>query len=152
MQQRSCPTPALPFACWTIQSVGRAADFVGNCNGLVVADPRLTSVPCANTLSPRSEIEGLGGLLALPHIGTPGDFAVAPAEELLADEAWDIPRSGQNPKILGRDDTEVIRYLITIGVPSPGYFLAQEREDLRFEIGECRMTSIVGDMLVHQPP
>jgi hypothetical protein len=26
-----------------------------------------------------------------------------------------IPRSGQNPKILGRDDTEVIRYLITIG-------------------------------------
>src|SRR5271166_2929508 len=27
-----------------------------------------------------------------------------------------IPRSGQNPKILGRDDTEVIRYLITIYV------------------------------------
>src|SRR6202041_3093276 len=63
-----------------------------------------------------------------------------------------IPRSGQNPKILGRDDTEVIRYLITIDEPSPGYFLAQEREDRRFEIGECRMTSIVGDMLVHQGP
>ena len=67
-------------------------------------------------------------------------------------ETASIPRSGQNPKILGRDDTEVIRYLITIGVPFPGHFLAQEREDRRFEIGECRMTSIVGDMLVHQPP
>jgi hypothetical protein len=72
--------------------------------------------------------------------------------QLFARFVLDIPRSGQNPKILGRDDTEVIRYLITIGVPSPGYFLAQEREDLRFEIGECRMTSIVGDMLVHQAP
>ena len=72
--------------------------------------------------------------------------------EFMRDLLASLPRSGQNPKILGRDDTEVIRYLITIGVPSPGYFLAQEREDLRFEIGECRMTSIVGDMLVHQAP
>jgi cytochrome c oxidase subunit I len=38
-----------------------------------------------------------------------------------------IPRSGQNPKILGRDNTEVIRYLITIGVPFSGHLLAQER-------------------------
>ena len=67
-------------------------------------------------------------------------------------EKPDIHFGRRGGKILGRDDTEVIRYLITIGVPSPGYFLAQEREDLRFEIGECRMTSIVGDMLVHQAP
>ena len=63
-----------------------------------------------------------------------------------------IPRSGQNPKILGRDDTEVIRYLITIDTPFSGNLRAQEREDRRFEVSECRMTSIVGDMLVHQPP
>jgi hypothetical protein len=63
-----------------------------------------------------------------------------------------IPRSGQEPKILGRDDTEVIRYLITIDTPFSGHLLAQEREDRRFEVSECRMTSIVGDMLVHQPP
>src|ERR1700733_3663910 len=37
------------------------------------------------------------------------------------------PRSGQNPKILGRDNTEVIRYLITIDVPFSGHLLAQER-------------------------
>jgi hypothetical protein len=35
-----------------------------------------------------------------------------------------IPRSGQNPKILGRDDTEVIRYLITIDTPFSGHLLA----------------------------
>ena len=62
------------------------------------------------------------------------------------------PAQVRTRKSLGEMDTEVIRYLITIGVPSPGYFFAQEREDLRFEIGECRMTSIVGDMLVHQAP
>ena len=64
----------------------------------------------------------------------------------------DIPCSGQNPKILGRDDTEVIRYLITIAVPFSGHLLAQKGQDRRFEIGECGMTSIVGDMLVHQAP
>ena len=45
---------------------------------------------CANTLSPRSGIERLGGLPPLPHIGTPGDFAVAPAD----DEAWDTEKVG----------------------------------------------------------
>src|SRR5271166_3766764 len=64
----------------------------------------------------------------------------------------DIPRSGQNPKILGRDDTEVIRYLITIGVPFSGHLLAQEGQDRGLEVGECCMTSIVGDVLVHQAP
>jgi glycine/D-amino acid oxidase-like deaminating enzyme len=63
-----------------------------------------------------------------------------------------IPRSVQNPKLLGRDDTEVIRYLITIGVPFSGHLLAQKGQDFGFEVSKCRMTSIVGDMLVHQPP
>src|ERR1700677_3954662 len=48
-----------------------------------------------------------------------------------------IPRSGQNPKILRPDDTEVIRYLITIDVPFSGHLLTQKGEDRRFEIGEC---------------
>ena len=68
------------------------------------------------------------------------------------DWAQAIPRSGQNPKILGRDDTEVIRYLITIDTPFSGHLLAQKGQDCGFEVSECRMTSIVGDMLVHQPP
>ena len=34
-----------------------------------------------------------------------------------------ILRSRQNPKILGRDDAEIIRYFITIGVPFPGHLL-----------------------------
>ncbi|HEY4042710.1 MAG TPA: hypothetical protein VGM32_12815, partial [Rhodopila sp.] len=58
-----------------------------------------------------------------------------------------IPRSRQNPKILGRDDAKIIRYLITIGVPFSGHLLTQEREDRRSEIGEHRMTSIVRNML-----
>jgi hypothetical protein len=64
----------------------------------------------------------------------------------------DIPRSGQNPKSLGEIDTEVIRPMIAIGVPFSGHLLAQEGEDRRFEIGECGVTSIVGDMFVHQAP
>ncbi len=63
-----------------------------------------------------------------------------------------IPRSRQNPKILGRDDAEVIRNLVAIGAPFSGYLLTQERQDRGFEIGERRMTSIVRDVLVHQAP
>src|SRR4051812_11853314 len=63
-----------------------------------------------------------------------------------------LPRSRQNPKILGRDDTEVIRYLITVCAPSSGHLLAQEGQDHSSEISERRMTSIVRDMLVHQAP
>ena len=37
---------------------------------------------------------------------------------------WGIPRSRQNPKILGRDDAEIIRYLITVSAPFSGHFLA----------------------------
>jgi len=68
---------------------------------------------------------------------------------------WDIyciPRSGENPKILGRDDTDVIRYLITIGIPFSGHLLAQKGQDRGFEVGKCRVASIVGDVLVHQAP
>jgi hypothetical protein len=54
--------------------------------------------------------------------------------------------------LLGPDDTEVIRYLITIDVPFSGHLLTQKGEDRRFEIGECLVTSIVRDMLVHQAP
>src|SRR5271166_3132181 len=65
---------------------------------------------------------------------------------------WPNSSSGQNSKILGRDDTEVIRYLITIGVPFSGHLLAQEGQDRGLEVGECSMTSIVDDMPVHQAP
>src|ERR1700722_13648430 len=36
--------------------------------------------------------------------------------------------------------------------PFSGRLLAQERKDRRFEISEPCMTSIVGDVLMHQPP
>jgi hypothetical protein len=63
-----------------------------------------------------------------------------------------IPRSVQNPKLPRRDDSEVIRYLITIDTPFSGYLLAEKGQDRGFEVSECRMTPIVGDMLVHQTP
>jgi transposase len=64
----------------------------------------------------------------------------------------DIPCSRQNPKILGRDDAEIIRYLVTIGVPLSGHLLAQERQDRSSEISKRGVTSIVRDLLVHQAP
>jgi hypothetical protein len=75
-------------------------------------------------------------------------------KKLLADYrlAQDIPCSGQNPKILGRDDTEVVRYLIAKDVPFSGHLLAQKGQDRGFEVAECRMTSIVSDVPVHQAP
>ncbi len=56
------------------------------------------------------------------------------------------------PEILGRDDTEAIRYLVTIGVPFSGHLLAQKGQDCGFELRECRIHRLVGYMLVHQPP
>ena len=35
-----------------------------------------------------------------------------------------IPGSRQNPKILGRDNAEIVRYFITIGAPFSGHLLA----------------------------
>jgi hypothetical protein len=51
-----------------------------------------------------------------------GEFrSMSPSPRLITDN---IPSSGQNPKILGRDDTEVIRDLIAISVPFSGHLLA----------------------------
>jgi hypothetical protein len=63
-----------------------------------------------------------------------------------------IPRSRQDPKILGRDDAEIFRYLIAVGVPFSGHLLAQKRQDRRFEIGEGLVAAIVRDTLMHQTP
>src|SRR5208282_5740202 len=89
----------------------------------------------------------------LPHL-SPGSRGPAPKLGLhkIFNNILSIPSSGQNPKILGRDDTEVIRYLITIGIPFSGHLLAQKGQYCGFEIAERRMTSIVGDVLVHQAP
>src|SRR5271165_33556 len=91
-----------------------------------------------------------GGITAVFPAASRGSITRSSASYALS--ARSIPRSGQNSKILGRDDTEVIRYLITIGVPFSGHLLAQEGQDRGFEVGECCMTSIVGDMPVHQAP
>jgi hypothetical protein len=42
-----------------------------------------------------------------------------------------IPRSRQDPKILGRDDAEIIRDLVTIGAPFSGHVLAQKTSGSR---------------------
>ncbi len=47
----------------------------------------------------------------------------------------DILRSRQDPKILGRDDAEVVGYGVAIEVPRPGHLLAQECQDRAAEIG-----------------
>jgi transposase len=43
--------------------------------------------------------------------------------KIVARASDNILRSPQNPKILGRDDTEIIRYFVTIGIPFSGHFL-----------------------------
>src|ERR1700739_2631428 len=63
-----------------------------------------------------------------------------------------IPRSRQNPKILGRDDAEVVRDLIAVEAPVPWYLFAQEREDRLAEVFEGLVACVVGDVFVHQPP
>src|SRR4029079_19108604 len=60
--------------------------------------------------------------------------------------------SRQNPKILGRDDAEVVRHGIAVGVPVPWHLLAQERQDGAAEVSKGLVTSVVCDVIVHQPP
>jgi hypothetical protein len=89
-------------------------------------------------------------ILGVPTVGD--RIAQMVVKQLIEADLDSIPRSVQKPKFAGRDDTEVIRYLITIDTPFSGHLLAQKGQDCGFEVSECRMTSIVGDMLVHQPP
>ena len=63
-----------------------------------------------------------------------------------------ILRSRQNPKILGRDNSEVIRYLIAVDVPFSGHVLTQEAQDRLFEVGKRLIAGVVGDIFVHQTP
>ncbi len=63
-----------------------------------------------------------------------------------------IPRSRQNPKIRGRDDAEIVRDLVAVEAPVPGYLLAQERQDRVAEVAEGLVALVVGDVLVHQTP
>ena len=58
----------------------------------------------------------------------------------------------QDPKILRRDDAEVVGYGIAVDVPLSRHLLAQERQHRLTEISERLVTSIVGDVLVHQSP
>src|ERR1700738_4700149 len=62
-----------------------------------------------------------------------------------------IPRSRHNPKILGRDDAEVIRYFVAVETPVSGHLLAQARQVCGGELRECPVAAVVGDVLVHQP-
>src|SRR5208283_237726 len=133
-------------ALWTLDELNgpanariNAATKVMLIDALHAAGIRILSDSPANALS----------LLTGVHALRDDENADADDDEAIDDA---IPSSGQNPKILGRDDTEVIRYLITIGVPFSGHLLAQKGQDRRFEVGECLMTSIMGDMLVHQAP
>jgi hypothetical protein len=63
-----------------------------------------------------------------------------------------IPRSRQNPKILGPDDTQIIHYFVIVYSPFSGHLLTQKRPDRRPEIGDGLMTPIVCDVLVHRIP
>ena len=67
----------------------------------------------------------------------------------IAQDSRTIPRSRQNPKILRIDDAKIVRYAVAIGVPLSGHLLAQKRQDRITEVCECRVTSVVSDMLVH---
>ena len=68
------------------------------------------------------------------------------------DGACTILRSRQNPKILRRDDAEVVGYTVAVDVPLSRHLLAQERQHCRTEISERLVTSVVGDVPVHQSP
>ena len=93
-----------------------------------------------------------GRLWRRPRAAFFGRRFVEPLRFVVLSARLAIPCSGQNPKIRGSDDPEVIRDLIAIGVPFSGHLLAQKRQHRGFEIGECRMTLIVRDMPVHQAP
>ena len=62
-----------------------------------------------------------------------------------------IPRSRENPKILWRDDAEVVRYLVAVEPPISWHLLAQERRDRVAEVGECLVASVVGMCLCINP-
>jgi hypothetical protein len=52
------------------------------------------------------------------------DLHLAAIVRILPAVGIDIPRSRQNLKILGRDDTEIVRHLIAVGSPVPWHLLA----------------------------
>jgi hypothetical protein len=57
------------------------------------------------------------------------------------------PAQRRTQKILCRNDMGVIRYMITIDASFSRHLLAQKGQNRGFEVSECRMTSIVGDIL-----
>jgi hypothetical protein len=63
-----------------------------------------------------------------------------------------IPSSRQYPKILWRDDAEVVGDLIAVEAPVPGHLLAQERQDCVAEVSESFVARVMGDVPVHQAP
>src|ERR1039458_2019246 len=58
----------------------------------------------------------------------------------------------ENPKIGRIDDAEVIRDRIAVSAPVFGDGVAQEAENGGAEIVERWVTSVVGDVFVHQAP
>ena len=64
----------------------------------------------------------------------------------------DIPRSPENPKILGVDDSEIVGDLVAIVAPFSGQLDAQEVQDGLAEVLERRVAPVMGDVPVHQPP
>src|SRR5665647_2934919 len=63
-----------------------------------------------------------------------------------------IPRSRNNPKILGVDDAEIVGDRITEVRPIPRNFFTQETERRIGELGASCVALVVRDMLVHHAP
>src|SRR3954449_13030768 len=67
-------------------------------------------------------------------------------------EFVDIPGSPENPKIPWRYDAKVIGHTIAKRAPPAGHIAAQETEHGVAEAVVSGVTSVVGHVLVHQPP
>ena len=63
-----------------------------------------------------------------------------------------IPRSHDNPEFLWVDDPEVVRDLVAVSAPVPGYVVAQEVQHCDAEVLEGAVAFVVGSVSVHQPP
>ena len=71
---------------------------------------------------------------------------------ILCKERQSIPRSRQNPKILGVDDSKIVGDRITEVGPISGNRFAQEGERRVGELSASCVAFVVGDMLVHDAP
>jgi hypothetical protein len=105
---------------------------------------RLTPIgtdPC-NTMArgTRPSADPLKASLMTPSVVGPGK---------LFETVDFIPRSGENPKIRGVDDPEVVGDLVAELTPIPGHGVAQEVQDGCLELCKVGVAFVVGGVLVH---